>query len=72
MKIVGMILIVLGIVGLIYGGISWTERDTVVDVGPLDITTEKRESIPVPPIIGAVCVVAGAMMVFAGRRRSVV
>jgi hypothetical protein len=72
MKIVGMILIVLGIVGLIYGGISWTERDTVVDVGPLDITTEERESIPVPPIIGAICVVAGTMMVFAGRRGSVV
>ena len=72
MKIVGMILIVLGIVGLIYGGISWTERDTVVDIGPVDITTEERESIPVPPIIGAICVVAGTMMVFAGRRRSVV
>ena len=66
MKIVGMILVVLGIVGLIYGGISWTERDTVVDAGPLEITTEDRESIPIPPIIGALCLAAGVVMGVAG------
>lgn len=69
MKIVGTILIVVGIIGLVYGGISWTDRDTVLDAGPLVIASEERESIPLPPILGAVCLVAGALMLFAGGRR---
>ena len=52
-----------GIIGVIYGGISWTTRDTVVDAGPIEITKNKTESIPLPPIAGAVCLVAGTLLV---------
>src|SRR5689334_10400941 len=55
MKIVGILLIVLGLAGVIYGGVSWTHPDKVVDVGPVEITRDKKESLPIPPIAGAVC-----------------
>jgi hypothetical protein len=63
MKALGIVLIVIGIIGVIYGGISWTTRDTVVDAGPIEITKNKTESIPLPPIAGAVCLVAGTLLV---------
>jgi len=59
MKVIGAVLMVLGIVGLLYGGLSWTRRDTVVNAGPIQITKDKRETLPLPPIAGAVLLVAG-------------
>jgi hypothetical protein len=64
MKALGIVLVVLGIVGLVYGGISWTERETIVDAGPIEITADKRESIALPPIAGGLLVVAGAVLLF--------
>lgn len=61
-KIVGIVLIVLGVIGLAYGGISWTREKTVLDVGPLEVQTEERETIPLPPIAGALCLVAGVVL----------
>jgi len=70
MKIIGIALIVLGVVGLVYGGISWTQRETVLDIGPVEVAREDRESIPVPPIAGAISLVAGVALVLAGGRRA--
>ena len=50
MKVLGGVLVVLGILALIYGGVSWTRKDTVVDAGPIQITADKKESIPISPI----------------------
>jgi len=63
MKPIGFVLIVLGIVGLLYGGLTWTRRDKVVDLGAVEISRDKRESLPVPPIVGAILLVAGVAMV---------
>ncbi|MGE3275753.1 MAG: hypothetical protein AB7O67_11620 [Vicinamibacterales bacterium] len=63
MKLLGVVLIILGIVGLIYGGISWTHDDTVVDAGPLEVTAEKTESVPIPPIAGGLLLLAGIVVV---------
>ena len=68
MKIFGIVLIVLGLVGLLYGGISWTRREKVVDIGPVEVTRTDRERIPVPPIAGGLAVLAGAALVLASRR----
>jgi hypothetical protein len=62
MKALGLVLVVLGIVGLIYGGVSWTRRDTIVDAGPIEITADKRESVPLPPVLGGVLLVAGIVL----------
>jgi hypothetical protein len=56
-------------VSLGYQGITYTKREKVIDVGPLQATTEKKETIPLPPIVGAIALVGGIALVFAGRGR---
>jgi hypothetical protein len=69
MKAVGIILIVIGLVGFIWGGISWTDRDTVVDLGGLRVQSEDRDSFPISPVAGGICLAAGAALLIAGSRR---
>jgi hypothetical protein len=69
MRLIGIVLIVVGLVGVIWGGISWTQQETVADIGPLEITTQERESLPIPPIAGAICLIAGTVMVIGAKRR---
>jgi hypothetical protein len=68
MRALGAILIVVGIVSLVWGGITYTKREKVIDVGPIEATVDERERIPLPPVIGAVSVLAGIVLVT--RRRS--
>ena len=69
-RIAGFVLIVLGLVGVLWGGISWTRDKTIVDVGPIKATTETRETIPFPPLAGGIALVAGiVLLVLPGRRR---
>jgi hypothetical protein len=68
MRLVATLLIVLGLVGLIWGGISWTQREKVVDLGPLEVTQEERKAVPLPPIIGGICLAAGIVLLIGGRR----
>jgi len=66
-KILGMILIAVGLVGLVWGGFSYTTRDKVADIGPIDITRNKTHSVPLPPIIGAVALVGGIVLLMSGK-----
>jgi drug/metabolite transporter (DMT)-like permease len=69
-RIAGLALIVIGIVVLVWGGVFWTDRDTVLDAGPLEVTTAEREGVALPPILGAIAVVGGlVLMVMPSRRR---
>jgi len=69
MKALGVVLIVLGVIGLVWGGITWTKRDKVLDVGPVQVTKEEHKSLPLPPIAGAVLLVAGIALTVVGGRR---
>lgn len=69
MKIVGILLIVLGIIALIYGGISYTREETLVDLGPIEAKAETRETIPLPPILGGLALVGGVALLIAGSRK---
>ncbi len=70
-RIAGIVLIVLGLVGLLWGGFSWTREKTVVDLGPIQARAEERKTIPIPPIAGGVAVVAGiVLLVLPARRRA--
>ena len=69
-KIFGVILIALGIVALAYQGFSYTTREKVLDVGPLHVTTEKNNTIPLPPIVGAIALVGGIALLFVGARKA--
>lgn len=63
MKALGIVLVIFGILGLAYGGISWTRKDKVVDAGPIEITADKHESMPVPPLAGGIMLVAGLALI---------
>lgn len=65
--LVGVILIVLGGLALAYQGITYTTKDTVVDIGPLEVEKENKNTIPLPPILGAVALVAGLGIVITSR-----
>jgi hypothetical protein len=68
--IAAMALIVIGIAGLAYGGLSFTHKEDVVDLGPIKVSTDKRETLPVPPIVGGIFIVAGVALLVTGRRQS--
>ncbi len=67
--ILGAVLIVLGVIGLVYGGITYTSGKDVVDMGPLHVEVDQQRRIPVTPIAGALAIVVGAVLIFAGGRR---
>jgi hypothetical protein len=69
--LVGIILIGLGIIGFVTGGFSFTKREKVLDVGPIEATAEREENVAISPILSGLAVVAGLGLVFAGTRRSV-
>ena len=70
-RIVGIVLLLVGLASLAYGGIFWTERDTVIDAGPLEVTTEDREGFPISPVLGALAIVGGiVLLVLPDRQRA--
>ena len=70
-RIVGVVLVVIGIVALVWGGIFWTDRDTVVDAGPLEVTTEETEGLPLSPLVGVLSLVGGIVLLALPERRRV-
>jgi hypothetical protein len=67
-KIVGMVLIVLGVIGLAWGGFTYTTREKVLDIGPIHATREKTHDVPLPPIAGAVALIGGVVLLVAGKK----
>ena len=62
-KTLGIILIVLGVAGLAWGGFTYKTREKIIDVGPIQATQEKTHSVPVPPIAGALALIGGVFLV---------
>lgn len=71
MKLIGIVLIVVGVLALAIGGIRYTTRETVVDVGPIHATADKHHEIPLSPIAGGAAVVAGIVLIVAGSKTRV-
>jgi hypothetical protein len=67
--IAGLVLVVLGALALAYQGVTYTTHKKVLDVGPLQATTEQKHTVPVPPILGALAVAGGLALMFSGARR---
>lgn len=65
----GMALIVAGLMALAYQGITYTSRQTVVDVGPLHATADRQKTLPLPPVLGGVAVVGGVVLLIVGLRK---
>ena len=67
--LVGVICIVLGLAVLAYQGITYTTREKVIDVGPVQVTAEKEHAIWLPPLLGVVAAGTGIVLVVMGSRR---
>jgi hypothetical protein len=70
-RIAGVVLIVIGLIGVISGGVFWTDRETVVDAGPVEITADEREGFAIPPVLGIISLVGGIVLLAIPDRRRV-
>ena len=71
MKLIGVLLIGFGIVALVLGGITYTKREKVLDIGPIKATAEHEKTIPLSPIVGIASLAGGIALVVAGSRTRV-
>lgn len=71
-SILGILLIILGIVGLLVGGVTYTKDKDTADLGPVDITVKQKEHVHIPPALAVVALLGGALLVVAGSRRRTV
>ena len=61
-RIVGLVLVVIGIVTLVWGGVFWTDRDTVFEAGPVAIESAEREGFSLPPVLGIISLIGGIVL----------
>ena len=69
-SLIGIILIVIGIIAFAYQGITYTSREKVVDLGPIQVTADKTRTLPLPPIVGGIALVAGIVLLVMGSKKS--
>jgi hypothetical protein len=70
-KLIGILLVVFGIVALVLGGITYTKREKVLDIGPIKATAEHEKTIPLSPIVGIASLAGGIALIVAGSRTRV-
>jgi len=68
--LIGVVLIIVGVLALAYQGITYTTREKVIDIGPLKASVDKEKTIPLPPILGALALAGGVVLVVVGARKS--
>jgi Short repeat of unknown function (DUF308) len=68
--LIGIILIVIGIAAFAYQGITYTTREKVVDLGPVHMTADKTRTLPLTPIVGAIALVGGIVLLVTGSKKS--
>jgi len=68
--IIAIVLIAVGVLAFTYQGITYTTREKVIDLGPVQMTADKTKTIPLPPIIGAVALVGGIVLLVVGNRKA--
>lgn len=69
MKTVGILLIVIGLIGVIWGGFTYVKDRDTADLGPIHLTMETKDRVSIPPIVGVAALVAGGLLVFRSTRR---
>jgi hypothetical protein len=68
--IIGIILIVIGIAGFALGGLSFTKKEKVLDVGPIEATADDKKTVPISPLLAGLALVSGVVLVVAGARKA--
>ena len=67
--LVGIILMVFGVVALPYHGITYTTREKVLQIGPVEATKKTEKTIPLPPILGGFALAGGIVLVIIGAKK---
>lgn len=67
--LLGVVLIVLGALALAYQGVTYTTREKVIDLGPLKASVDKKNTIPLSPVVGGLAIAVGIILVVVGNRR---
>lgn len=70
MKLLGIALVILGIVGLVYGGIGYNRERTILDVGGIKATATEHKTIPIAPIAGGLALVGGVALLLVSNKRT--
>jgi len=68
--VLAIILIIVGILVFAYQGISYTSREKVIDLGPVQVTAEKTRTFPLPPIVGGITLVGGIVLLLVGNKKT--
>ena len=68
-KITGIVLIVIGVIALALGGISYTKREKIVDIGPIQASADRQKKIPLPPLLGGLALAGGIVLLIAGSKK---
>lgn len=69
MRMLGVALIIFGIVGFLFAGVSYTTSEEVLDVGPIQVEREKERTLPITPVASGMLVVVGGVLTVVGMRR---
>lgn len=68
--VIAIVLIIVGIAAFAYQGITYTSREKVVDLGPVQVTAEKTRTFPLPPIVGGITLVGGIVLLLVGNKKT--
>jgi len=68
MKSAGILLLALGILALVYQGFTYTTRETIIDIGPIQATAETEKTIPIEPVVGGALIIAGAALLYSAKK----
>jgi uncharacterized membrane protein HdeD (DUF308 family) len=65
---IGLALVVLGILALVYQGVTYTTHEKVVDIGPIEATKKEHKTIPLPPVLGVIALIGGVVLIARDRK----
>ena len=68
--IIGILLIAVAVAAFAYQGVEYTTKEKVVDLGPLQMTAERTRTLPLPPIVGAIALVGGIVLLVTGGKKA--
>jgi uncharacterized membrane protein YidH (DUF202 family) len=69
-SIIGILLIVVGLAAFAYHSFNYTTTEKAIDLGPIQVTTQKEHSVPVPPVVGGIAILGGVVLLLKGGRNS--
>jgi uncharacterized membrane protein len=69
-SLAGLILVIFGVLALVYQGFTYTTRERVLDVGPIQATKEEHKTVPLPPIVGGLALIGGIVLMVAGNKEA--